>query len=258
MRTPSAREAAIWATKKAGIEIRRKPPILVRSRHELHLNPELLAADLETAKISEPRTVVQIGAFDASANDPVSSIIARFGWRAVLVEPQPEPFQRVQEAYAESESVEVYNVALSDEIGVRTLYTVPAHPGLPEWTQQVASFDLEHVRRQQASLPDSIDLARHIHPLEVQAWTFDRLLAEASVTRVDMLQVDTEGYDYEVLRLFDLARWKPAIVNYEHAHLSRQDQQATARLLIHHGYKLSMSFEVGKADTLAYRRDPAF
>ena len=41
-----------------------------------------------------------------------------------------------------------------------------------------------------------------------------------------VVQIDTEGYDLEVLRLIDLARWQPSLVMYEHMHLDDEGRAA--------------------------------
>ena len=55
---------------------------------------------------------------------------------------------------------------------------------------------------------------------------------------VDVLQIDTEGYDYQVLRHFDFASSRPQVVMFEHRHLSQDDRDAADNLLVMHGYSL--------------------
>jgi hypothetical protein len=74
-------------------------------------------------------------------------------------------------------------------------------------------------------------------------------MRHAEIEHVDVLQVDAEGYDLELLRLFDIPRRLPSIVNYEHVTLSREGRNAAADLLIANGYRLAMSHY----DTVAYR-----
>lgn len=42
------------------------------------------------------------------------------------------------------------------------------------------------------------------------------LLREMGITRVDLLQIDTEGYDYEVLRTFPFDLSLPVLICFEH------------------------------------------
>ena len=43
-------------------------------------------------------------------------------------------------------------------------------------------------------------------------------MSKHRVSRVDLLQVDCEGYEYEILKMFDLQRFNPSLVNYESVH----------------------------------------
>jgi len=35
---------------------------------------------------------------------------------------------------------------------------------------------------------------------------------------VDLLQIDTEGFDWNVLKMYDFNYFKPVIIQYEHCH----------------------------------------
>ena len=74
------------------------------------------------------------------------------------------------------------------------------------------------------------------------------LLAETGLSQVDVLQIDTEGWDYEILKLVDFTKIKPAIINYEHAHLNPDDWDSAIDLLTRNGYHIG----IGRRDTVAY------
>jgi hypothetical protein len=84
----------------------------------------------------------------------------------------------------------------------------------------------------------------------VDCATFEDLLH--GVARVDVLQVDVEGFDAEVIRLFDFDRWQPSIVQFEHKHLSRGDIDSSLEQLAGFGYRMHRGPTV-----LAYRPGPA-
>lgn len=39
--------------------------------------------------------------------------------------------------------------------------------------------------------------------------------------------MDTEGFDFEVLKMADIENKHPTLINYEHEHLRPEDQQAS-------------------------------
>lgn len=238
---------------RAGLEVRRKPQSLCRSPHELVFTPEFAAADLAIRTGRRPLTLLQVGAYDGDQNDPAGVVLRRDGWSGVLVEPQPQPFAITEARYADRPDVQTVCVAISDRDGTRDLFTVRQVEGMPEWAGQVASFDRSHVEHQKTSVPEGVDFLGNIEATPVRTWTFETLLQRSGVDHVDFLQIDAEGYDLELLRLFDVPKRLPSIINYEHAHLSRNDREAAASLLIAAGYKLAMSFSGVSGDTLAYR-----
>ena len=111
---------------------------------------------------------------------------------------------------------------------------------LPDVAQRIAA------RKNRVSHDAAQD---YIWEVPVNVITLPRLLAEQSIERIDILQVDTEGYDYEVLKQFDFDRYSPAIVNFEHQHLSPEDMDRCIEMLRKHGYLL---FRHGR-DTCAIR-----
>jgi hypothetical protein len=78
--------------------------------------------------------------------------------------------------------------------------------------------------------------------LKVPCMPLPALLKKRSVPHVDLLQIDTEGFDYQVLKLFDFNRMKPRIVQFEHIHLNLEDQMAAINLLRSHGYQVTTCF----------------
>jgi FkbM family methyltransferase len=180
---------------------------------------------------------VQIGAFDGVSGDPLHRLIVRHGWRGVLAEPQREHFERLEDTYRRQPGLTLRQVAVADRRGVRTLYTVAPRDDHPQWAPQVASFDRAQVMRHAGSMPG---LAERVQPVQVHCVTLDDLLGEAPDGVVDLLQIDVEGYDAELIRMLDLERWQPAIVRFEHKHLSRRDHDAAVQRLLDHDYRVGI------------------
>jgi FkbM family methyltransferase len=230
---------------RRGMQLRRQcGPLAVEPELELQPTLELLAAQVMIDHGPE-LFVLQIGAYDGISNDPVHDLIVRHGWRGVLLEPQLRYFERLQETYRGREGISLVNAAIAPQPGRRTLYWAEEDPRdeTPD-IGQFASFDPEHVARQAERFPG---LRERMRSTEIECVTFEMLLE--GVERVDVLQIDTEGFDAEVVEMFDLARWRPRIVQFEHLHLDRAVHDATVERLCANGYKAWR----GRLDTLAYR-----
>ncbi len=199
---------------------------------------------------------IQVGAFDGISQDPITRYIGQFDLRGVLIEPQPGPFARLADNYRDQRRLTLVNAAVAETEGTRDFFTVRAGvPGMPEWSQQLASFDRNNIVKHRDGIrghgvPMIPDIEQHIEVQPVRCLTFDRLLDDAQVTSVDLLQIDAEGYDVELLKVFPFDRLRPAIIRYEHMHVDNAAQRSCVERLTSLGYRVISE----RSDTYAYLR----
>ncbi len=189
---------------------------------------------------------LQIGAFDGVEGDPVYPLIARHKLRGILLEPQKDAFASLKENYARFRGFHLINAAIAAHDGESTLYRIKSEATGPPWLHQLASFDINVIRRHAHMVPN---LESMIETEKVRCMTFSTLFHTVGKQTVDVLQVDAEGFDGEILRLFDVARRRPAIVRFEHKHLAASEHGEIVAMLVREGYRLSACGN----DTLAYR-----
>jgi FkbM family methyltransferase len=181
---------------------------------------------------------VQVGAHDGTALDPLRAQIVKHQWRGILVEPVPFVFARLQENYAGHSGLIFENVAIADRDDTREFHHLrPEPPGSPvwEWYDALGSFRRDVVLSHRSFIPD---IEERIISTDVPCLTFDTLCRKHGVERVDVVQIDTEGYDLEVLELIDFDRVRPQLVMYEHLHLDAADKDRARELLQSHAYEL--------------------
>lgn len=206
-------------------------------------------------------SVVQIGAFvGATDNDPLhtflTSALAAAHARgaastAVLVEPVADYFVQLQSAYAGVPGIRFEQAAIAEAAGTRDFYRLAADPvahGLPAWLSQLGSLRADRMtalwdRYERGHLVDESDrLTRFYREHQVvepvTCITFDMLLERHGLTRVDLLQIDAEGYDYEILRTINFRRVRPTFINYERV-LLQDDEPACRAMLMAAGYTLT-------------------
>lgn len=181
---------------------------------------------------------VEIGANDGEQHDHLRPMILKHRWRGVMVEPVPYVFERLRANYVALERVAVENAAIADRDGRRPFYHLaPAdyqREGLPRWYDGIGSFSRESVLDHRRLIPD---IRARLVETVVACLTFDSLCDKHGLGQVDLLLVDTEGYDYEVLRHIDFNRHRPALVVYEHYHLSESDQTSAEAAMRTAGYE---------------------
>ncbi|RMG66133.1 MAG: FkbM family methyltransferase [Bacteroidetes bacterium] len=192
-------------------------------------------------------TLVQIGANDGFNNDPVHKRIKIDGWRGVLLEPQREVFDRyLTRLYRRDPGIQLVCAALGPEDGHRPLYKLSFSQA--RWATGLATFD--RARIEAAAVSDYVREQAEKEGVTLPAAPADRIAVEEvpvisaaslrqryELDRIDLLQIDTEGYDFEVIKLFDLGHTQPGMIVYEHCHLSPEDAQACLKHLHGHGYQ---------------------
>jgi hypothetical protein len=129
--------------------------------------------------------------------------------------------------------------------GETTLYTL-ASPRINSVDDHLSSFSIDILRRHWRSIPD---LEKRIKAESVQFLTFDSVVRRSSLGVIDMLQIDTEGYDYEIIKMAFSSGYFPPILAFEWQHLKNDEMSACRSDLIEHGYQWLLS----KNDVIAIR-----
>ena len=195
---------------------------------------------------------VQIGANDGVYRDPLFEFVTRHHDKiaGLALEPMQETFQKLQANYAKYPHVTPVNAAIHTTVKQLEIYKVdPAYPGkLPEWVRGIASFDKEHYR--------SLNVPAEAMITEtVRCQTFDELVDQYDVEHIDLLQIDTEGYDAEIIKSIDFSKIKPSIIRFEHnleaGSMDTAEFTQLADLLRQHGYDVILETQ----DATAYQLD---
>jgi FkbM family methyltransferase len=142
---------------------------------------------------------------------------------AILMEPQKIPYERLVERYATNPRVSLINAAVGEHDGVVKLY-VPGSVASPK-----ASLIAQHHRRFGSD-------AKDVRELEVPSVSVGSLLKMFHGERLHLLQVDTEGMDYQILKWFFDAGVEPDVLNFESLHLNKAERLASRQLLDTRGY----------------------
>jgi FkbM family methyltransferase len=160
---------------------------------------------------------------EVGANEPRERsqtwLLEQSGWTGVLVEPQPDLAAELRG----KRKAKVFAVACSspDNAGRE----LPLHVSGP-------LSSLDRARMAPGARPERV--------INVPVRTLDSILVEAgSPTGFDFLSIDVEGHEIEVLRGFDIGRWRPHLILLEDhvADLSRH------RYLTAAGYRIIRRYE---------------
>src|SRR6267143_1662074 len=191
--------------------------------------------------------VVQIGANDGAAGDPLVHAFSKTRWSGLLVEPVPHLYDALVARYRDRPGVRVERYAVSTRDGEAAIYRLRTVPGkTPEWFSQLATLNREVLLKHRSSIPEIESL---LIEERVPTVRLETLLARHGVSRIDLLVIDTEGHDYEILRTLDFTRFRPVLLLFEHQHLSANDKAAACALLGTSGYNVR---ETPEGDAIAW------
>ncbi|MCA9469416.1 MAG: FkbM family methyltransferase [Nitrospira sp.] len=174
---------------------------------------------------------IQVGANDGIRNDPLHQFVTKYKWSGVLVEPQSALFARLQETYSGFQGLYFENAAVCDSPGSVVLNKVKDSCMTESYHNGIATICPKR------GAIRGIPLA-HVEQIEVPAITLSSLVSKYSPVRWDLLQIDTEGYDFEIIKLVDFSKQIPLIIRYEKKHLPLRERQKCRRLLRQNGYSL--------------------
>lgn len=231
-----------------------------------HLRPPLTSiytfldyyADLKK-RSGESIFCFQIGANDGKTNDPVHKYFKEYGWNGLLVEPQKDVFDvELSKTYQGFSQVKIENVALGKEEGSLPFYRVAISKA--RWATGLSSFDKksieEHIKNgyiirkaKEEGVEVPQDPSKIIETVFVPTLKVQTLLDKNNVQNFNVLCVDTEGYDFEILKLIDFKKYSPEVILFESKNLSDEDFIQAKDYLMGYGYKLFWE----KGDTLAIK-----
>ena len=178
----------------------------------------------ETALVRQFFAGRQRGFFvEVGANEPRARSqtwhLERAGWSGILIEPQPDLAEQLRQA----RRARVFAVACSSPENAGR--TMPLHVAGP-----LSSLDRGGMAA--GASPGRV--------IDVPIRTLDEILIEAQApSSIDFLSIDVEGHELDVLRGFDLARWKPRLILLE----DHVTGLAKHRFLTRAGYRLIRRFD---------------
>ncbi len=180
---------------------------------------------------------VKIGANDGLTGDPCSDLlIASPSWRGLLIEPVPYCCERLRQNFPDSDRFRIIEAAIATHDGIRDLYFIRSDarkifPDLPIWYDQLGTFDAHHIEKHFGE-----KIRPFIERQRVAARTYANVMADNDLGEYALLHVDTEGYDFEILKMALAYPRLPGMIFVEHAHLCREDRRRMRHVLRSKGY----------------------
>ena len=177
---------------------------------------------------------VQVGANDGISFDFLYEFVISRKSSGVVIEPVADYFKELALNYSNYPAVKKINKAVHSFEKSIKIYRIKESrkQKYPDWAKGIASFDENHHKRWNISKED-------IEVENVSADTLMNIISDSySNKKIDYLQIDTEGYDLEILKMLDFKLIKPLIIKYEHVNLEKIEIIDSMKFLNNKGYLL--------------------
>lgn len=181
--------------------------------------------------------IIQIGANDGTSLDFMHQLIRFEKSKAIVIEPVPHVFEKLQTTYRNFPNVEPRQLAITDaenELFKTFYYLEPVdgedyHDMYSLW----GSFSKQHLLYFKPSVPNFDKLFRAV---SIPCTTLNKLISGNSSKSPDILAIDTEGYDGKILESADLSLVKPELILFEHYHIPKPELFRLLIRLRNNGY----------------------
>ena len=188
----------------------------------------------------EDLNMVIVGANNGDLKDFLTPYLSRSNVSAVLVEPVGDLFHELEQRFAGAANLRFENSAIGARTCRKTIYRVGKHEGMPEWSQGLGSFSKDVILGHENQVAG---LRKHVIAEKVSCITFGKLMEKHGLKTVNLLQVDTEGHDYEIMKSLDLGKVRPDVIIAEYLHMTFYQYFALVTLLMDNNYRVSKSDE---------------
>lgn len=227
------------------ILLRNKPYLVTKVHSFQKTNPQFEFMDFFELAVSHQLLrrpdffFIQIGANDGLMADELRPLIMKYKLRGVCVEPLKDRFEILTETYKNHPQVKLLNVALHPTEKKFTIFRVKkSATNLPlhAQTSGIASFNKQHLvstLKKRVENPDDIIIEEQVPCIQL-----NHIIEQEKTDHLELLQIDTEGFDYEIIKMIDLNKIRPAIIRFEIKHLSDKDKSECLNHLASNNYKM--------------------
>ena len=199
-----------------------------------------------------PLNIVQIGANDGtSCEDSVYPFIKQHAQdiQAYLIEPMQDAYASLQQVYAPFNKVKTINKAVHSNQKTAVLHRL--NESFSPGASGIASFNSQHKENFSFTKSDYITE-------QVNCLSFHELIDMYQIQAIDWLQMDTEGYDIELIKAFPFKKIQPRIIRFEYMYgkniIEPEKLKEGLSILNQHHYFISIEDQ----DVIAYHFDTLY
>lgn len=204
---------------------------------------------------------LQVGANDGFNHDPLHKFLKTNKWQAILIEPQKYVFEKfLNKLHKKADNIITLNAAMGETDGSQEVYKISFSN--ERWATGLASFYREPLQKKVdngtitklalkygITPPESLDDYISVEKIDViSPQTLKKIY---NIEHLDILMIDTEGYDFEIIKMILKVSLMPLVIIFEHTHFSEEYKKLCDLFLKSHNY----DFVKISANTVAVQMD---
>ena len=181
------------------------------SEHSFLNIKKILSELFEQNKIN---SIIQIGANDGIRFDDLNEYINKYKIESLLIEPIKTNFEKLKNKYADSNFIKLENSAIVVNNEISFLYKVGNNflHYYDDHIPGITSFNKNHLLKHGVK-------NRHIVKETINSISIEELLSKYNIKKLDLLYLDTEGYDGKIVIDFLLNTNLKPIIIFEYIHI---------------------------------------
>ena len=86
-------------------------------------------------------------------------------------------------------------------------------------------------------------LSRYVVKKKVNCLTLMSMLSRTKYKHIDFIVIDTEGYDFQILKQIDFTKVRPAFILFEHLHISKKEKISAWKILEQNNYQIEFDYK---------------
>lgn len=150
---------------------------------------------------------------DVGANHPDTLSITKYfydqGWSGINIEPNPALYKEIVSQRSRDINL---NIGAADKAGELTLREYPGGDGLSTFSEKTQASYQEKGSEYKKNTDDFVDRVVPVKPLS-------QIFAENNVETIQFMNVDVEGFEYEVIAGNDWSKFRPQVICIESNHI---------------------------------------
>ncbi len=178
------------------------------------------------------KKLIQIGSNDGVRFDNLNKFIKGYSPKSLLVEPIKKNFEDLKKNYINQKNIFFENSAISVNNEINKLFKVDENKLelYDEHIKGITSFKIAHLIKHGVS-------KSHIVEEKVNSLSINNLIEKYSLNQIDLLMLDTEGYDCEIVIDFLSNNASRPFIILEYIHSTHESFKKLLKILEIKEYK---------------------